>query len=170
MREVYFHECQSPSHSHYPMPELSTPPNSQHTAVISALSDTTPLKRDLPGTEAHTSTPTKRASERYLDMTFDICNKFVGAMPVNDFLEEFVTVAPSPRPQGEFSFDKPRVSQNENDFVSLPPLLTHALSTTLDCGHSGFWVMPRLTIQEYNHSPDPDIPQQTGHLSYIMPP
>jgi len=102
------------------MPKLSTPPNSQHSAVTVALSDTTPLKRDLPGTEAHTSTPTKRASERYLNMTFDIYNKFVGPMPVTDFLKEFVPDAPSPRPQGEFSFREPRVSQNENKFVSVP--------------------------------------------------
>lgn len=100
------------------MSKPSTPPSSQHTAVILALSDTTPLKRDLPGTEAHTSTPTKRASGRYLDMTFDICNKFVGPMPVKDFLEEFVPDALTPRPQGEFSFHRPRISQNENEFVS----------------------------------------------------
>ena len=105
----------------------STPPSSQHTAVILALSDTTPLKRDLPGSETHTSTLAKRASERYRDMTFDICNKFVGPMPVNVFLEEFVPDAPTPRPQSEFSFHKPCVSQNENDFVSppSPPLLMH---------------------------------------------
>jgi len=113
------------------MPELSTPPNSQHTAVISALSDTTPLKRDLPGTEAHTSSPTKTALERYLDMTFDICNKFVGPMPVNDFLEEFIPAAPSPRPQGEFPFHEPRASEKENKSVSLPPTVdAHALRTT----------------------------------------
>jgi len=108
------------------MPKLRTPPNSQHSAVTVAQSDTTPLKRDLPGTEAHTSTAAKKASGRYLDMTFDICNKFVGSMPVKDFLAEFVPDAPSPRPQGEFSFREPRVSQNENKFVSLPPLLMYA--------------------------------------------
>jgi len=105
--------------SHYPMSKPSTPPSSQNTAIISAISDTTPLKRDLPGSEAHTSTPTKRASGRYLDMTFDICNKFVGPMPVKDFLEEFVPHALTPRPQDEFPFHKPRVSQNENEFVGL---------------------------------------------------
>ena len=131
MREIYVHECHPPSHSHYPMPKLSTPPNSQHSAVTLALSDTTPLKRDLPGTEVHTSTAAKRASERYLDMTFDICNKFVGPMPVTDFLAEFVPAAPSPRPQGEFPFHEPRVSQNENKFVSLPISVdARALRTT----------------------------------------
>ena len=103
------------------MPKPSTPPSSQHTAVILALSDTTPLKRDLPGTEAHTSTLPKQALERYIDMTFDICNKFVGPMPVKDFLEEFVPNAPTPRPQSEFAFHEPCVSQNENKFVG--PLL-----------------------------------------------
>ena len=131
MRAIYLHECQSPSRSHHPMPKLRTPPNSQHSAVTIAQSDTTPLKRDLPGTETHTSTAAKKASERYLDMTFDICNKFVGPMPVTDFLAEFVPAAPSPRPQGEFPFDKPRVSQNENTFVSLPISVdVRALRTT----------------------------------------
>ena len=134
--------------------EPSTPPSSQHTAVILALSDTTPLKRDLPGSETHTSTLTKRASERYLDMTFDMCNKFVGPMPVKEFLEEFVPDAPTPRPQGEFSFHKSCVSQNENEFVSPPSSIdTHTLSTTPDRGHSRFWIMSRLTIQEHHLSP-----------------
>ena len=140
------------------MPKPTTPPSSQHTSVILALSDTTPLKRDLPGTEAHTSTPVKRASERYLDMTFDICNKFVGPMPVKDFLEEFVPHAPTPRPQGEFPFHQSRVSQKENEFVSPPtPVDAHVLRTTRDCGHSEFWVMSRLATQEHHLYPEQDI-------------
>ena len=51
-------------------------------------------------------------------MTFDICNKFVGPMPVKDFLEEFVPDALTPRPQGEFFFHRSRISHNENEFVS----------------------------------------------------
>lgn len=53
-------------------------------------------------------------------MTFDIRNKFVGPMPVKDFLEEFVPNALTPRPQSEISFHEP-VLQNENKFVG--PLL-----------------------------------------------
>src|SRR5260221_10072789 len=140
------------------MPKPRTPPSSQHTSIILAQSHTTPLKRDLSGSETHTSTAAKRASERYLDMTFDICNKFVGPMPVNEFLQEFVLDTPAPRPQGEFSFRKPRVSQNENQFVSPPHSVdTHALRTTPDYSHSGFWIMPRLRIQEHHLSPEQDI-------------
>ena len=46
-------------------------------------------------------------------------------MPMEEFLEEFVLDAPAPHPQGKFSFRKPHVSQNENQFVSTPPLLVH---------------------------------------------
>ena len=86
-------------------------------------------------------------------MTFDICNRFVGPMPVKDFLEEFVPDALTPRPQGEFSFHKPRVSQNENEFVSPPSVDAHTLSIIPDFGHSGFRIMPQLTIQEHHLSP-----------------
>ena len=94
----------------------STPPNSQNVTFIT-LSDTTPLRRDLGGSEVHTSTPQKNASERYADITFDMCEQFVGPMPVEHFLKEFVRDAPTTRPQGSFAFAKSSVSQNENEFV-----------------------------------------------------
>jgi hypothetical protein len=79
-------------------------------------------------------------------------------MPVKEFLEEFVPDAPAPRPQGEFPFHKPCVSQNENQFVSTPPSDdAHALRTTPDYSHSGFWIVPRLGIQEHHLSPEQDI-------------
>ena len=55
-------------------------------------------------------------------MTFDLCERFVGPMPVDLFLEEFVPEAPTARPQGDFAFSKDSVSQNENEFVC-PPIL-----------------------------------------------
>ena len=100
------------------MPNPRTPPNSQDVTVRIHLSDTTPLKHDIPGSQAHTSTPSKPASQRYKDMTFDACNKFVGPMPVDTFLEDFIPCAPDPRPQGDFRFAKKSVSHNENEFVS----------------------------------------------------
>jgi hypothetical protein len=101
------------------MPNPTTPPSSQDVTVRIHLSDTTPLKRDIPGSQVHTSTPTpERASQRYMDMTFDACSKFVGPMPVGIFLEEFVPGAPALRPQGDFLFSKISVSHNEDEFVS----------------------------------------------------
>jgi hypothetical protein len=100
------------------MPKPSTPPNSQDVASKGLLSDTTPLKRDICGSEAHTSTSPKKASDRYADMTFDTCDKFVGPMPMNVFLQEFAPEAPVPRPQLPFAFTKTSVSKNEHEFAS----------------------------------------------------
>ena len=100
------------------MPKPSTPPNSQDVASNTLLSDTTPLKRDVCGTEAYTSTPPKRASGRYADMTFDTCEKFVGPMPIDVFLQEFIPEAPVPRPQLPFAFSEASVSRNEPEFAS----------------------------------------------------
>jgi hypothetical protein len=115
--------------SHY-MPSPNTPPNSQSITSGTTLSDTTPLRRDIPGSAAHTSTPPKKASERYADMTFDNCDRFVGPMPVKDFLKEFLPppAVPASRPQGDFAFSEPSVSQNENAFASPSTLIkcTHA--------------------------------------------
>jgi hypothetical protein len=100
------------------MPNPSTPPNSQDAPSKTLLSDTTPLKRDIPGSEVHTSTPPKKASDRYADMSFDTCDKFVGPMPMNLFLQEFIPQAPGPRPQGPFGFSEASVSTNEAEFAS----------------------------------------------------
>jgi hypothetical protein len=102
------------------MASPSTPPNShQNITCITTLSDTTPLRRDITGSTAHTSTPQKDAPERYADLTFDMCEQFVGPMPVKDFLKEFIRDAPTARPQGSFEFSKSLVSQNENEFARL---------------------------------------------------
>jgi hypothetical protein len=108
------------THSSHCMPKPSTPPNSQDAASKTLLSDTTPLKQDICGTEAHTSTPPKKASGRYADMTFDTCDKFVGPMPMDFFLQDFIPEAPVPRPQLPFAFSKASVSGNEHEFASAP--------------------------------------------------
>ncbi|KAI9437125.1 hypothetical protein F5148DRAFT_1154424, partial [Russula earlei] len=67
----------------------------------------------------HTSTPQKLASERYKDMTWDVCDKFVGPMPIAEFLSEFVPEASQARKTERIiSFDKRSVSHNEDHFVS----------------------------------------------------
>jgi hypothetical protein len=96
-----------------------TPPNSQNIALITTLSDTTPSRRDIAGSAAHTSTPQKNASERYADMTFTMREQFLGPMPVKDFLKEFIREAPTACPQGSFTFSEASVSQNENNFARL---------------------------------------------------
>jgi hypothetical protein len=101
------------------MASPSTPPNS-HQTLLTTLSDTTPLRRDITGSATHTSTPQKGPSKRYADMAFDMCEQFVGPMPVKDFLKEFIREAPTARPQGSFEFSKSSVSQNENEFARLP--------------------------------------------------
>jgi hypothetical protein len=98
------------------MASPSTPPNSQNITLL-ALSDNTPLRRDIAGSAAHTLTSQKNASERYADMTFDTCEQFLGPMPVEDFLKEFIKEAPTACPQGGFAFSKTSVSQNENEFA-----------------------------------------------------
>ena len=108
------------------MPNPSTPPNSQVPGY--RLSDTTPLRRDISGSEAHASTPPKKASDRYADMTFDMCEKFVGPMPVNLFLQEFIPEAPIPRPKGDVTFSRSSVSQNEDEFAS-PSILINIFTS-----------------------------------------
>ncbi|KAI0297791.1 hypothetical protein B0F90DRAFT_1669320 [Multifurca ochricompacta] len=72
------------------MPNPSTPPNSNDPHPGKTLSETTPLKKDLPGSETHSSLPYLKASERYKNMTFDASEKFVGPMPIDKFLSEFI--------------------------------------------------------------------------------
>ena len=124
-------------HSSHCIPDPSTPLNSQGIDSGTILSDTTPLKRDIPGSEARTSTPPRGASERYADMTFDNCDRFVGPMPVQDFLDDFLPSpeAPASRPRGDLTFSKPSVSQNEVEFASPFTLInvhTIKLTTVLD--------------------------------------
>ncbi|KAH9017104.1 hypothetical protein EDB83DRAFT_2271270, partial [Lactarius deliciosus] len=52
-------------------------------------------------------------------MAFDACEKFVGPMPVESFLSEFVPKAPNTRPTTAITFVHKTVSQNENEFIQL---------------------------------------------------
>jgi hypothetical protein len=100
------------------MPNPRTPPHSQSASIGSVLSKPTPLKRDISGSEAHSSTPpSQRASDRYQEMTLEACEKFVGPMPIDQFLSEFVPQAPNGRPANEIMFSHSSVSQNEDEFV-----------------------------------------------------
>ena len=71
--------------------------------------------------------------EPHPELAFDTRDKFLGPMPVDLFLQEFVPVAPAPRSQGTFSFSKVSVSQNEDEFVT--PSRCLSLFTHPD-GHS----------------------------------
>jgi len=53
-------------------------------------------------------------------MEFDMSNKFVGPMPVDVFLREFMLgpSGPVPRPGGTFLSSQSTVSQNLDEFVS----------------------------------------------------
>jgi hypothetical protein len=141
--ERRLHSLIAASYSLYCMPNLRTPPNSRNVASGTVLSDTTPLKRDAPGTVTHSCAPKKSAAKRYADMTFDTCEKFVGPMPVNEFFEEFVPEALTPRPKHDFSFSKSTVSQNEDEFVS-SFTLTKACKADYPsgCRNSQIWTMP----------------------------
>ncbi|KAH9174761.1 hypothetical protein EDB89DRAFT_469592 [Lactarius sanguifluus] len=98
----------------------TTPPNSNHPPAESTQSDTTPLRKEVSNAGPHSSTPAKsRASSRYKNMAFDACEKFVGPMPVESFLSEFVPEAPNTRPTAAITFAHKTVSQNENEFIQL---------------------------------------------------
>ncbi|KAI9459737.1 hypothetical protein F5148DRAFT_1150810 [Russula earlei] len=93
----------------------STPPQTEQSSPTIT---TSPLKYNLSGSHTHTSTPQKLASERYKDMTWDICDKFVRPMPIAKFLSEFVPEASQARKtECIISFDKRSVSHNEDHFI-----------------------------------------------------
>ncbi|KAH9000864.1 hypothetical protein EDB86DRAFT_2827764 [Lactarius hatsudake] len=102
----------------------TTPPNSNHPLAEGTQSDTTPLRKEASNAGPHSSTPAKsRASSRYKNMAFDACEKFVGPMPVELFLSEFVPEAPNTRPTAAITFAHKTVSQNENEFASIATLI-----------------------------------------------
>src|ERR1700679_3546803 len=100
------------------MSNPSTPPHSQNTSDGRFSSKPTPLKHDRLGSQAHSSGPPPKASILYKEMTREACDKFVGPMPVEDFLSVFVPEAAGKRPANEISFSDASVSQKEETFVS----------------------------------------------------
>ncbi|KAI0247322.1 hypothetical protein BJV78DRAFT_1246563, partial [Lactifluus subvellereus] len=94
-------------------------------------------------------------------MTFDNCDRFVGPMPVQDFLEDFLPSpeAPASRPKGDFAFSKPSVSQNEVELIQairksrLCPDL-HFLNTTSRPDKT-YGLKPDISV--FSHTPTMDL-------------
>jgi hypothetical protein len=134
------------------MSNPSTPPRSKDARSGSTLSKTTPLKRDLSGSQAHSSTCTsqQKASAQYKEMTVDTCEKFVGPMPMRVFLSDFVPKAPEKRPMNEFVFSHSSVSQKEDEFVSLHLKHDSTLTLILDSCCRGIWPLSQSQINQHH--------------------
>ncbi|KAH9960890.1 hypothetical protein BC827DRAFT_1384148 [Russula dissimulans] len=91
-------------------------------------------------------------------MARDACEKFVGPMPVDEFLLEFVPEATEVRPADKIMFLAPSVSQNEDYFIraieasGLCPKLKFINTTTRPDGQYG--LKPDISIYSDNHLPD----------------
>jgi hypothetical protein len=132
------------------MPNPGTPPSSKGTRSGSTLSKTTPLKRDLSGSQAHSSTSQQKASAQYKEMTVDTCEKFVGPMPVDVFLSDFVPRAPEKRPTNEFVFAHSSVSQKEDEFVSFHLQTLFYAYAHLDSCCRGIWPLSQSQINQHH--------------------
>ncbi|KAH9953895.1 hypothetical protein BC827DRAFT_1379725 [Russula dissimulans] len=94
-------------------------------------------------------------------MARDACEKFVGPMPVDEFLSEFVPEATEVRPEDKFMFPASSVSQNEDDFIraieasGLCPKLKFINTTTRQDGQ--YRLKPDISIYSDKHlSDDPE--------------
>ncbi|KAH8984954.1 hypothetical protein EDB92DRAFT_1950421 [Lactarius akahatsu] len=56
-------------------------------------------------------------------MAVDACERFLGPMPVEFFLSEFIPEAPNTRPTAAITFANKTASQNENEFASIATLI-----------------------------------------------
>ena len=99
------------------MPNPSTPPHSRDTSNGRFSSKPTPLKHDRLGSQAHASGPEPKASSLYMELTREACEKFVGPMPVKEFLSEFIPESTNKRPANKIKFSHSSVSQKEAAFV-----------------------------------------------------
>ena len=99
------------------MSNPSTPPRSQDPSKGRFSSKPTPLKHNLLESQAHSSGLPPKASTLYKEMTREACDKFVGPMPVNEFLSEFIPEATKRRPRNRIRFSHSSVSQKEKTFV-----------------------------------------------------
>ncbi|KAH9992540.1 hypothetical protein BJV74DRAFT_834732 [Russula compacta] len=84
-------------------------------------------------------------------MTQDACEKFVGPMPIVQFLSDFIPKANEPRPTNEIDFTLPSASRNEDQFTSpfiliVPPTAREPAVPRLEDG--------RLWIKNKNSSDD----------------
>jgi len=99
------------------MSNPSTPPRSRNTSDGRFSSKPTPLKHDRLGSQAHSSGPLPKASTLYMEMTREACDKFVGPMPVNEFLSEFIPTTTKKRPSKNIKFSHSSISGKEKAFV-----------------------------------------------------
>ena len=99
------------------MSNPSTPPRSQDPSKGRFSSKPTPLKHNRLGSQAHSSGLVPKASTLYKEMTREACDKFVGPMPVNEFLSEFIPETTQKRPLNSIRFSHSSVSQKEKTFV-----------------------------------------------------
>jgi len=137
-----------------PNPSTPSPPHSKGTPICSILSETTPLKRDLSGSQSHPKPPEPKDSNSYRDMARDECEIFVGPMPVDEFLLEFVPKAPEVRPANQIMFSPCTVLQNEKDFVSHPALKVVSMFMTItDPRNHGIRPLSQARTCQYYHSP-----------------
>jgi hypothetical protein len=99
------------------MSNPSTPPRPRDASNGRFSSKPTPLKHDRLGSQAHSSGPLPKASTLYMEMTREACDKFVGPMPVDQFLSEFVPETTKKRPCNRIRFSHSSVSRKEEAFV-----------------------------------------------------
>jgi len=52
-------------------------------------------------------------------MAWDACDKFVGPMPVNEFLSDFIPETTLKRPASEITFTYKSVSETEDVYIRL---------------------------------------------------
>ncbi|KAH9174768.1 hypothetical protein EDB89DRAFT_2241537 [Lactarius sanguifluus] len=127
----------------------TTPPNSNHHPPGSTPSNT-PLRKE--GLVTLQKYGLRRMRE--------ICEKFVGPMPVESFLTEFVPEAPNTRPTTAIAFAHKTVSQNENEFASIAtlpsiPVLTGTIrGLTPGVSRSLNWTAVDLWIENKNEKDD----------------
>jgi len=84
-------------------------------------------------------------------MTHDACEKFVGPMPVVEFLSEFIPEASAERPANKFSFSHSSVSENEDTFVRFPTFKgVFMLNPVTDQRNRGVRSLSETQVHQYD--------------------
>ncbi len=74
----------------------------------------------------HTSGPGEQDRLTLQTMAFDACEIFVGPMSVEQFISEFVPInTKESRPTVKIPFGPRAVSENENEFASIPTFIDY---------------------------------------------
>ncbi|KAI0256251.1 hypothetical protein BJV78DRAFT_449298 [Lactifluus subvellereus] len=103
------------------------------------------------------------ASTRYKEVAVEESKRFVGPMPVNLFLSDFVPKAPKRRPTNEFVFAHSSVSQNEDEFIcaveasGLCPQLKFINATSQQLEDGPFRLKPDISIYSRTHPDDQGV-------------